>query len=269
MKNLKTGQFFGVTNQLVRLNNLTLTDTEYTHEKVDWHYHENAYFTFILDGKIIEGNKKEIYQCTAGSLLFHNWQESHYNIKPKGFTRGFHIELEPCWFKQYDIDTDTIQGSINIKDPEIKLQMYRIFRESKLADDSNKLVVDGLLTELFGLLTYSAKSTEDKKPHWVTALKDKLNDIDNYDFTLSSLATELNIHPVHLSRQFSKHFNCHLGEYIRKVKIQRSLSLISNKELSLTDIAFKCGFADQSHFIRSFKMLNQVTPARYRKLLQK
>jgi AraC family transcriptional regulator len=48
MKHLQTGQFHEQTNKTSHLNGVTLTDTEYTLEKVDWHYHENAYFTFIL-----------------------------------------------------------------------------------------------------------------------------------------------------------------------------------------------------------------------------
>lgn len=94
MRHLQTGQFYGQTNTIHNFEGITLTDTEYTHEKVDWHYHENAYFTFILQGNLIEGNKREIYKCSAGTLLFHNWHESHYNIKPKGFTRGFHVEID-------------------------------------------------------------------------------------------------------------------------------------------------------------------------------
>jgi hypothetical protein len=48
MKQLSTGQFYGQTNETFHLNGITLTDTEYTHSKVDWHYHQNPYFTFIL-----------------------------------------------------------------------------------------------------------------------------------------------------------------------------------------------------------------------------
>ena len=62
MKHLKTGQFYGITNETIHLAGVTLTDTEYTHEKVDWHYHENAYFTFLLEGAVLEGNKR----CSVG-----------------------------------------------------------------------------------------------------------------------------------------------------------------------------------------------------------
>ncbi|MES1249601.1 MAG: helix-turn-helix transcriptional regulator, partial [Chitinophaga rupis] len=89
------------------------------------------------------------------------------------------------------------------------------------------------------------------------------------EWTLSGLANSLNVHPVHLSREFSKHFDTTLGEYIRTIKVQRALSLLPNNKLSLTDISFECGFADQSHFIRSFRSYYQVTPLFYRKLLLK
>src|SRR5687768_12078276 len=92
---LRTGHFFGETNRTIHLNGITLTDTdtENPQEHIDWHYHENPYFTFILWGILIESNERESYQCSAGSLLFHGSQEPHYNVKPEGSTRCFHIEF--------------------------------------------------------------------------------------------------------------------------------------------------------------------------------
>ncbi len=144
----RKGEFYGETNKTIHLNGMTLTDTEYTKPKVDWHYHENAYFTFILQGNVIEGNKKEIYKCSPGSLLFHNWQEPHYNIKPNGFTRGFHLEIEPQWFADLPLNITNLQGSINISHPDIKLLMYKIFRETKMNDTVTGLSVQVLLIEV-------------------------------------------------------------------------------------------------------------------------
>ncbi|WP_224996078.1 AraC family transcriptional regulator [Cesiribacter sp. SM1] len=268
MENLKTGQFFGQTNQTIQLEGITLTDTEYTHEKVDWHYHENAYFTFILQGRVLEGNKKETYNCSAGSLLFHNWQESHYNIKPKGFTRGFHIELEHNWFKKLDIDLSALQGSISLQHPDLKSLMYRIFKETKLNHSSSSLSVQVLLIELLSRMAVVHSSTSEKTPLWVAALKEILHNTAAVELTtVGELAQILGIHPVHLSRDFRKYFGCSPGEYIRKVKVQQSLSLLPSKALSLTEIALTSGFADQSHFIRCFKTENGITPSQYRKLL--
>lgn len=266
---LPNGQFYGQTNEIIHLGGLTLTDTEYTHDKVDWHYHENAYFTFILDGKVLEGNKKEVYQCTAGSLLFHNWEDAHYNIKPAGFTRGFHIELEHNWFSKFEIDPNVMQGSISLSDPAVKILMYNLFKETKLDERTRSLAVDSLLVEIFNRMGAIKPDGSKKTPVWVSKIRGILQDLPSEDWTLYGLSQTLGIHPVHLSRDFTKYFHCNLSEYIRSIKIQRSLSLLPDLKHSLTDIAFECGFADQSHFIRSFKALNSINPARYRKLLQR
>lgn len=267
MKSLKTGQFYGQTNEIIRLNGITLTDTEYTHDKVDWHYHENAYFTFILEGSVLEGNRKEIYHCSAGSLLFHNWQEAHYNIKPAGFTRGFHIELEHTWFNSHDIKLDSVQGSINLINPELKIALYKIFKETKVADATSHLAIQVLLLETLARMARGCEITHRKIPGWVFRIRDILHDTSSENWTLEALSQALEIHPVHLSRDFSKYFNCSLGNYIRSIRIQRSLALLPNRDLSLTDIALECGFADQSHFIRCFKAMNAVKPSHFRKIL--
>jgi AraC family transcriptional regulator len=48
MHQLQTGQFFGQTNQKLHFDGLVFTDTEYTHDKVDWHYHQNLYLAFYI-----------------------------------------------------------------------------------------------------------------------------------------------------------------------------------------------------------------------------
>lgn len=267
MKHLYTGQFHGQTNQTIQLDGITLTDTEYTLDKVDWHYHENAYFTFILQGKVIEGNKKEVYNCGAGSLLFHNWQEPHYNIKPPGYTRGFHIELAHNWLNKLDFSLDKLTGSLNISNPDLKLILYKIFIESKTDDMTTSLGVQTLLLQLLGRMERENQSAIQKNPVWVGQLKELIHDTFAEQWSLNELSTALDIHPVHLSRDFSKYFHCNLGEYIRKLKVEKSLSLLSQKGKSLADISYECGFADQSHFARCFKALNGINASEYRKIV--
>lgn len=266
MQYLKSGEFFGVINETTRMEGIILTDTEYTHERVDWHYHENPYFTFILQGNVIEGNKKEIYNCSAGTLLFHNWDDAHYNNKPPGFTRGFHIEQNKDWFMPFGIDIDNLQGNINISDPAVKLLMYAVFKENKLNGNDCLLAIEALLVEMFTKMQGNAKLLKRDKPLWVERIKEMLHEIPE-NLRLTDIANDLNLHPVHLSRDFSKHFNCTLGDYTRKIRLEKALVLLSRLDYSLTDIAMECHFADQSHFIRSFRSQYCITPLQYRKLL--
>ena len=268
MEYLQSGQFYGQTNETLCLDGIILTDTEYTHEKVDWHFHENAYFTFVLEGQVLEGNKKNIFNCSEGSLLFHYWQESHYNIKPEGFTRGFQIELIPDWFNLLETSCDALHGSLNLFDPRMKAIMYRIFKETKIGGSNEKLAINTLLVELFSNMMRLKETTDRIKPAWVEKIKEILNE-SSAEWDLKVLAGDLNIHPVHLSRNFHKYFHCSLGDYIRTLKIQHALSMFPKTELSLTEIALISGFADQSHFIKSFKAIYNISPLKYRKIIYK
>jgi AraC-like DNA-binding protein len=267
VKYLKTGNFFGETNKTIQIDGLTLTDTIYTHKKVDWHYHKNAYFTFILRGQLFEGNKKEDLHCSAGSLLYHDWQDPHYNIKPDVFTRGFHVEIEKEWFRKFFSYPNKLEGSFDLKDPLVKMLFYKLFFETKLYESTSAISIHLQLLKIYDHLIGRTERTGTKKPAWVDMLKEILYYSNTNKLTLDYLSAELNIHPVHLSRDFSKYFHTTLGDYIRRIKINKALSLMLDNKLTLAQIAGECGFADQSHFIRCFKKYNKMSPLQYRRII--
>lgn len=259
MNKLKSGEFYGAHYQKSSFENIIITDTEYTHSKVDWHYHENPYFTYLLQGKLFEANKKESYYLEPGSLLFHNWQDAHYNLKPDEFTRGFHIELNEDWFSNYDIKTTDFEGSINLRSPLIKNLMNKVFVESKIDDQYSNLSIETSLIEIFK----SVKETNEKslkRPVWVKKLQELLLEED-IDYSLKNLSSILDIHPVHLSREFNRYFGTTLGNYIRLLKLNKAFYLLTSNKFSMTEICFKCGFFDQSHFISTFKSIYKTTPS--------
>jgi AraC family transcriptional regulator len=264
---LSSGQFHGETNRRIEVDGLIFTDTEYTRENVPWHYHENAYFTFILDGLVIEGNKKDIHQCPAGSLLFHNWQEPHYNFKPPGFTRGFHVELNKAWFAGLSFGKELPAGSLRLNHPTLKILMYQLFSASKLPDELRPFALQSICLRLIDAMCNNAPLATTKKPAWVSRLDEHLQDAPEEAFDLKSLASDLGIHPVHLCRDFPKYFHCNLGDYIRQLRLQKACTLLPKPKLSLTQISLSCGFADQSHFIRNFKKRYGITPSAFRNLL--
>ncbi|MPS74064.1 MAG: AraC family transcriptional regulator [Chryseobacterium sp.] len=267
MNTLRNGEFFGQTNEKISFDGLTITDTEYTHLFVDWHYHENPYFTFLLQGNMKEGNKKEIYDCSAGTLLYHHWEDAHYNTKPDIFTRGFHLEITEEWFGKFQISKDSVEGSFNIKNPSLKLLIYQVFKESKLNDNSFEVSINQILLNLFSQLS-NQKSSSEKKPIWVNQIDEILHESFTDKLNLTELSQILNIHPMHLSRDFQKYFQCNLGNYIRKLKIEKSLILLNQND-SLSEVALECGFADQSHFNRCFKENIGITPLKFKNILKK
>ena len=265
MKKLLKGEYYGSHFNKNQFNDLLITDTEYTHKKVDWHYHQNPYFTYLLQGKLFEENKKENYYLKSGSLLFHNWQDAHHNIKPDDFTRGFHIELTTDWFDLYDIKSFDFEGSMHLKNPLIKQKMNAIFIESKIKDNSSQITIDMLLLDVFNTIKIEGNLIKKQVPNWVKQLKEILHLPQNKIESLTDLSTILNIHPVHLSREFPKYFKTTFGNYIRTQKLNRALLLIAENKLSMTEVCYECDFYDQSHFTNSFKKVYQKTPLKISK----
>lgn len=267
MKQLTNGEYFGKHYHKTEFDEVLITDTEYTHSKVDWHYHENPYFTYLLQGKLFEENKKENYYLKPGSLLFHNWQDVHHNIKPAEYTRGFHVELTTDWLNNHQIDSLKLEGSLHLENPLIKEKMNKIFFETKINDINSQLTIEMLLIDIFSAIKPVDKPTSTKNPTWVNTLKELLHSKQKTPTSLTNLSALLNIHPVHLSREFPKYFNTTIGNYIRTQKVNKALLLITENKHSMTEVCYECGFYDQSHFITTFKKVYKQTPLQFSKKL--
>ncbi len=125
------------------------------------------------------------------------------------------------------------------------------------------------------LVVYNKFLSEKKKgkevPEWAKELKEIIQDqIDtNLTLSLKEISQSLNVHPSYLSREFSKYFdNLSFGDYIRKLRIEKSIELLKNPNYSLAEIAYLTGFSDQSHFNRIFKNHTGKNPSIYRKDLR-
>ncbi len=131
---------------------------------------------------------------------------------------------------------------------------------------------ENLLHEVYAKLLAAKDPQQQKTPNWAKELKSLIQDqIDTQlAFNLKDISAELNIHPAYLSRAFSKYFdNLSFGEYIRKMRIEKAITMIETSDYSLTAIAYLTGFSDQSHFNRVFKKLTGHNPSFYRKVREK
>lgn len=266
MSYLKTANIFGHNNRSILLDGITIRETEYNYDFVDWHYHENPHFTLITHGNIKQGSRRETYECSADTLLFHNCDESHYALKPAGITRGFQLEIDRRWSRKFDVDFNKLPAITNVTHPNIRLLFYNIYKEAKVFDTTSTLTIDSLLLETFetmrGVETFCTAA-----PVWVRKIDEILREDMDETLSLRRLSAELDIHWAHLSRDFRRYFRCTFSQYVRKIKVEKSLALLRGTTLSLVEITFMCGFADQSHFVRCFKEFTGVTPKAFRRII--
>jgi AraC-like DNA-binding protein len=76
-------------------------------------------------------------------------------------------------------------------------------------------------------------------------------------------AREANLSPWHFVRAFRRLFGMPPHQFQLGIRIDVARRLLA-AGVPGADVALRTGFADQSHFVRSFKRLLRTTPARYR-----
>lgn len=78
------------------------------------------------------------------------------------------------------------------------------------------------------------------------------------------LAERLGITTRQLERKFSARIGISPNAFSQIVRLQNFLKKkIDQPELSLTHLAYECGYADQSHLCRDFKKFTGLTPSEY------
>ena len=84
---------------------------------------------------------------------------------------------------------------------------------------------------------------------------------------LSAILNKLQLNERTFQRIFKKYVGVTPNQYRRICQFQLSFMQVRSRDFNkLTDVAFDNGFADQSHFIRSFKEFTHITPNDYLRL---
>lgn len=82
--------------------------------------------------------------------------------------------------------------------------------------------------------------------------------------TLDEAAKYCSMSYSYFSRVFKVEAGISFSNYIIKKKINQSLELLSNTNMTLNDIALECGFSNLSHFIKCFNAEMGITPKKFR-----
>ncbi|MEO1021563.1 MAG: AraC family transcriptional regulator [Bacteroidota bacterium] len=265
MNILTKGKYYGNRNTEISYNGVLISHYTYDTPNTDWHYHENPYFMYVIQGNMKDRNAKQENLCPPGSLMYNNWQEPHYGSKHSDKASGFHLEFERTWLQDKGLSSTILEGSQRVENPRVHVLFAQLFNEFMVSDTFSEVSVEVLLLQVCEALSDVKEKDTQPAPSWVERLKELLH-YDSSELSLAYLANQLNIHPVHISRAASKHLSMNLGEYIRLQKIKKAIPLLFDSSHSLTEISYQAGFADQSHFNRVFKSYFNMNPGQYRKV---
>lgn len=265
-RTLEQGRFFGRTELRCGHEGMTLSEVRFPPEtSVPPHAHERAIFNFVLSGGYTEFTQGREAECDRSRLLFHPVGQVH--------AERFSSEGARCLVLEFDVSRlEPVLGPAGLDEPagfpaaRWAWVAGRLRRELRERDDLSPFVAEGFLHLLVAGARREVRKRRagDPVPRFVEQAREILHDRLVESPQLASVAEEVGVHPVRLSRHFRRHYGRTPGEYLRELRIDRARRDLVETDLSLAEIAHRSGFADQSHFTRSFKRSTGWTPGAYR-----
>lgn len=168
------------------------------------------------------------------------------------------------------IINDYFPSSI-LKLNSILLTLFEALKEKKYGYE---LITIGTLYEFLGLVCnenlysteYSQNQKDSKK---IKQLKKVLEVIEaSYSsiITLEDLSKVIGMSPKYFCKFFYEMTHRTPIDYLNYYKIECASYQLVTTDLSITDIAYNCGFNNLSYFIKSFKKYKGITPSKYSKI---
>ncbi|WP_421874776.1 helix-turn-helix domain-containing protein [Marinoscillum sp.] len=80
-----------------------------------------------------------------------------------------------------------------------------------------------------------------------------LENISNEQFGVSELADAMNTSRSNLLRKIKQHTKLSASQFIRQVRLQKSMEILGQTSLTVSEVSFKVGFGSTSYFIKCFR----------------
>lgn len=252
------------------------------------HWHYATEIIVVLEDTYTIKLRNNEYVCHPGDIMIIPAGELHELVEPKSGSRLI------CLFENQTLYQ--LNGFASLQ-PFISLPVHLVRNENSYAynrcinllkqiareyADKNpfyELVIYARLLSLFvtiGRQRITGASEEDsafnpKQNELSQKLSIAFEYIDsNYmeNVTLEKVASIAGFSKFHFSRLFKQCSGQNFHEYLCLKRVQASEVLLLNPDLSITEIAFKSGFASLSSFNRAFRTINHCSPTEYRNLYQ-
>lgn len=128
-----------------------------------------------------------------------------------------------------------------------------------------------VLADSFTLLLYYIKQAERKSCQEQTsgyAIFSRALAYINFHFetpvTVEEIAADCHCSPAQLSRIFNKMAGRSIHGYINHLRVEKAKVLLTNTDLTVTEIAYALGFSDSNYFTRIFRQHCRMSPRAYR-----
>lgn len=249
--------------------------------------HSHSYYEmlYIRSGNFTYFIKDKIYTVTSRNIILIDKNILHKAVITNDVTNSYFIIKfndkflhdifrEKCaeLFKNKQLFIDEHQLLI------IDFLFSKIQKEYEENKPESKLLVRYQLCEIITSLHRVKETTVPnhiKKPedsfdieHIIKYINQNIFNTDESVLSLSNIAKRFSMSPSYFSKVFKKKVGLGFKEYVVSSKILYAKKLMQTTNMSITDIAEKCGFMDCNYFSTVFKRLELISPSQYKKSIK-
>lgn len=254
------------------------------------HLHTNIEIYRILSGECYMDIQSETIHCTEGEFIMLLPDVIHsFYLNDTSDCEFQHIHFNPEMFSTIVLEDEgvfpiTLMHAILFSaqfyyrmesDPVINEHLQKLI--TLYASSNSLFSAANINVALMNLMLYILDHTETEREFPEPQLQNSyvaytLNYVQEH-FTQKirqeDIALQLHISVRYLSKIFKNYMGVTLSNYINIYRINRSIELMQNTSLTLTEIALQVGFKDSQHYSKVFMNVVNATPSHYRKAILK
>ncbi len=234
------------------------SSAEHYHSLYEIYYLEKGVCNYLIEDKLFEMLSGDVVFIPKGVIHKTTYEDMHSRLL---------VNCSDEYLKGADIKKAFVYRNKK-HSGEIRAVLKQIEREYLNGDRFSDGLIRGYMQQLLAIVHRTDNEFENTRVQNKYALK-ALNFLsDNYtsEITLSALAEKLSISPEHLSRVFKKETGLGFNEYLSLLRLKKAESVLKlDKNMSISEVAFACGFNDSNYFCEKFKSVYGVSPLKFKK----
>jgi AraC family transcriptional regulator len=187
-----------------------------------------------------------------------------------------HCYIEPTFLAKIayeSVNPDRVELLLTPKTADPLIAQIGLALKSSLEVDGvgSSFYADSMATALSAhLLRHYATRNHSFREHEDGLSKQKLRQAVEYiqanlgeDLSLSEIANELGMSQYYFCHLFKRSTGISPHQYLIQQRVERAKHLLKRSQLTITAIALECGFANQSHFAKSFRKHTGMNPKKF------
>jgi AraC-like DNA-binding protein/mannose-6-phosphate isomerase-like protein (cupin superfamily) len=249
------------------------------------HFHNYYELYYLCEGDRMYFIRDRAYRVRAGDLVF---IDRHVLHKTSDTGMPDHeriiVNVYPEWIEAaYSDHADLLLAPFRSEFPILTLPPQQLAAVRRIISEMSGEMQRqepgcsiSLRHAVIQLLLLSARSLAAGEPAQiepVTPIHGKITKVvrflnDHYaePLSLTGVAEHFSMSPYYLSRIFKSTTGFAFSEYINLVRLKEAQRLLRETDDSVTEIAWRSGFENFSHFGKAFKKMAGVSPRAYRNL---